>query len=175
MPGSCSSLCRIRARRPLCSWPELQPEDTHGEYGAFLRITSDMIWNGADRASVLVSVAGAGGQVLMAIRPMAPWRPLEPDLIAQENPTPFEIGAMGGRPMVSYEGQFRSGVDRLAGLPKGHFGDSLFPVGAVDDTGNALGYGSGIHSALAREGLPLVLLCARPWRVLPVPPCLRQA
>merc|ERR1719343_1717442 len=81
-------------------------------------------------------------------RPLLDWLPLRPDVLPEEKPAPFKIGAME-LPMVTYEGRYKAGVGRLAGLLRGHFGEDLFPVVAVGETGDALGYGSDIHAALA--------------------------
>ncbi|CAK0896061.1 unnamed protein product [Prorocentrum cordatum] len=82
---------------------------------------------------------------------LKPWRPLKPDVVAEEKPAPFKIGALE-LPMVTFEGQYAAGVDRLASLLEGHFGTSMFPVVAVGETVDALGYGSDVLSALEHRG-----------------------
>ncbi|CAK0794541.1 unnamed protein product, partial [Prorocentrum cordatum] len=82
---------------------------------------------------------------------LAPWRPLKPAAAADEKPAPFKIGALE-LPMVTFEGRYAAGVDRLASLLVGHFGVSMFPVVAVGETVDALGYGSDVQSALERHG-----------------------
>uniref|UniRef100_A0A7S2NT14 3-dehydroquinate synthase N-terminal domain-containing protein n=1 Tax=Zooxanthella nutricula TaxID=1333877 RepID=A0A7S2NT14_9DINO len=215
--ASLAASARGSGKRACCyAWPALAPSDLAGEYEAFFSITSEMILNGADRASLLVFVAAEGGREEMAVaailgmlpfrgvqvafvtdsaeycdplgrlpsasglfeycaeqpermgrcplaaifgplegrtfsRPLAAWRPLKPAPVPEEKPAPFKIGAME-LPMVTYEGEYRAGVERLAGLLRGHFGEALFPVVAVGETGDALGYGSDIHAALGRGG-----------------------
>mmetsp|Transcript_70287 Transcript_70287/g.186515 ORF Transcript_70287/g.186515 Transcript_70287/m.186515 type:complete len:919 (-) Transcript_70287:87-2843(-) len=82
---------------------------------------------------------------------LAPWRPLKPVVVAEEKPAPFKIGALE-LPMVTFEGQYAAGVDRLASLLANHFGTSMFPVVAVGETVDALGYGSDVLSALEQCG-----------------------
>lgn len=83
---------------------------------------------------------------------LALWRPLKPAvLVAEEKPNPFKIGALE-LPMVTFEGQYAAGVDRLASLLAAHFGTSMFPVVAVGETVDALGYGSDVLSALENRG-----------------------
>jgi len=208
----------IGKRACLYAWPALERDDIDGEYRALFGVASEMILNGADRASLLVFVAaGAGCHESMAIaailgmlpfrgvqvafvtpedayvdplaslrtpsglfeynaqqpermgrkplaaifgplpdrvfsRPMSAWRPLRPaPFLAEERPAPFKIGGME-LPMVTFEGRYHAGVERLSELLCGHFGESLFPVVAVGDTGDALGYGSDIHASLAARG-----------------------
>jgi len=85
-------------------------------------------------------------------RSLAAWRPLKPGPLAEEKPAPFKIGALE-LPMVTYEGAYESGVARLATLLREHFGPSCFPVVAVGETGDALGYGWDIHRALDADGV----------------------
>ncbi|CAK0904150.1 unnamed protein product [Prorocentrum cordatum] len=82
---------------------------------------------------------------------LAPWCPLKPAVAAEEKPAPFKIGALE-LPMVTFEGQYAAGVDRLASLLENHFGASMFPVVAVGETVDALGYGSDVLSALEQRG-----------------------
>lgn len=201
----------------LYAWPALERDDVDGEYEAFFGITSEMILHGADRASLLVFVAGTGGSECMAIAailgmlpfrgvqvalltreavyvdplarmqtpsglfeysaqqpermgrrplaaifgplpnhvfsgPLGPWRPLEPaPLVPEEKPAPFKIGGLE-LPMVTFEGRYEAGVERLTSLLSGHFGASHFPVVSVGETGDALGYGADLHASLASRG-----------------------
>eukprot|EP00418_Pyrodinium_bahamense_P098783 CAMPEP_0179034792 /NCGR_PEP_ID=MMETSP0796-20121207/12787_1 /TAXON_ID=73915 /ORGANISM="Pyrodinium bahamense, Strain pbaha01" /LENGTH=582 /DNA_ID=CAMNT_0020731063 /DNA_START=84 /DNA_END=1828 /DNA_ORIENTATION=- len=86
-------------------------------------------------------------------RALAPWRPLKPPPHAEEKPAPFKIGALE-LPMVTYEGRYAAGIARLASLLARHFGASLFPVVAVGETVDELGYGSDLLSALESRGCP---------------------
>ena len=74
-------------------------------------------------------------------RPLAAWRPLRPDGHASETPAPFKIGALE-LPMVTFEGDYAVGVERLAALLTAHYGERLFVVVSVGETGDALGYGA---------------------------------
>jgi 3-dehydroquinate synthetase len=82
---------------------------------------------------------------------LARWRPLKPAVVAEEKPAPFKIGALE-LPMVTFEGRYAAGVDRLASLLETHFGTSMFPVVAVGETVDALGYGSDVFSELEHRG-----------------------
>eukprot|EP00746_Dinoflagellata_sp_MGD_P156731 gnl/MRDRNA2_/MRDRNA2_85951_c0_seq2.p1 gnl/MRDRNA2_/MRDRNA2_85951_c0~~gnl/MRDRNA2_/MRDRNA2_85951_c0_seq2.p1 ORF type:complete len:929 (+),score=198.54 gnl/MRDRNA2_/MRDRNA2_85951_c0_seq2:92-2878(+) len=86
-------------------------------------------------------------------QPLRQWEPVQMQQGPQEKPAPFKIGGLE-LPMVTFEGAFEAGVERLANLLIAHFGSSLFPVVAVGETGDAIGYGSDILSALAASGCP---------------------
>mmetsp|Transcript_26011 Transcript_26011/g.47531 ORF Transcript_26011/g.47531 Transcript_26011/m.47531 type:complete len:801 (+) Transcript_26011:67-2469(+) len=85
-------------------------------------------------------------------QPLGEWAPLRVQpLQGLEKPAPFKIGALD-LPMVTYEGKYADGLDRLASVLVGHFGESIFPVVACGETVDALGYGSDILAALERQG-----------------------
>eukprot|EP00931_Biecheleriopsis_adriatica_P010341 TRINITY_DN11141_c0_g1_i1.p1 TRINITY_DN11141_c0_g1~~TRINITY_DN11141_c0_g1_i1.p1 ORF type:complete len:902 (+),score=247.18 TRINITY_DN11141_c0_g1_i1:283-2706(+) len=200
------------------AWPALAEHDVAGEYEGFFRITSDMILQGADRASLMAFVAGEdsestdmaaaailsmlpfrgvqaafvtsateyrnplerlstasglfeyradqpermGRKPLAAVfgplpsmtfkQSLAEWAPLRVKATAQEKPAPFKIGGLD-LPMVTFEGPYQSGVARLVELLEEHYGQKeLYPVVAVGETGDALGYGWDIHQALMARG-----------------------
>jgi len=87
--------------------------------------------------------------------PLREWVPLRPAqlMAGLEQPAPFKIGALE-LPMITYEGRYADGVERLASLLASHYGDSLFPIVACGETVDALGYGSDVLAALERRGAP---------------------
>eukprot|EP00913_Durusdinium_trenchii_P000346 g317.t1 len=56
--------------------------------------------------------------------------------------------------MVTYEGDYNAGIERLATLLVDHYGAELFPVVSVGETGDALGYGDDLLEALAAKDSP---------------------
>lgn len=81
------------------------------------------------------------------------WKPLRPDSHAEEKPAPFKIGALD-LPMVTFEGDYSAGIERLATLLVNHYGSDLFPVVSVGETGDSLGYGDDLLEALASKDCP---------------------
>ena len=55
------------------------------------------------------------------------WSPLRPEKHPEEQPAPFKIGGLD-LPMVTFEGAYDKGVDRLASLLVGHYGSEIYPV-----------------------------------------------
>lgn len=86
-------------------------------------------------------------------KPLDEWKALRPDAHPEEKPAPFKIGALD-LPMVTYEGEYSAGVERLATLLVDHYGSDLFPVVSVGETGDALGYGDDLLEALASKDCP---------------------
>jgi len=85
-------------------------------------------------------------------KPLATWAPLRPACLPEEKPAPFKIGGLD-LPMVTFEGSYDAGVARLADLLIDHYGqEKLFPVTAVGETGDALGYGWDVHNMLKSRG-----------------------
>eukprot|EP00441_Pelagodinium_beii_P007495 CAMPEP_0197703798 /NCGR_PEP_ID=MMETSP1338-20131121/125614_1 /TAXON_ID=43686 ORGANISM="Pelagodinium beii, Strain RCC1491" /NCGR_SAMPLE_ID=MMETSP1338 /ASSEMBLY_ACC=CAM_ASM_000754 /LENGTH=845 /DNA_ID=CAMNT_0043287697 /DNA_START=105 /DNA_END=2643 /DNA_ORIENTATION=+ len=85
-------------------------------------------------------------------KPLETWAPLRPKVLPAEKPAPFKIGGLD-LPMVTFEGPYDAGVARLTDLLIGHYGEKeLFPVTAVGETGDALGYGLDIHNMLKGRG-----------------------
>jgi 3-dehydroquinate synthetase len=84
---------------------------------------------------------------------MDTWSPLKPSPLPEEKPAPFKIGALE-LPMVTFEGQYSAGVERLASLLTAHFGEDFFPVVAAGQTVAALGYAKDISVALEKSNVP---------------------
>ena len=59
--------------------------------------------------------------------PLSMWSPLRPEKHPEEQPAPFKIGGLD-LPMVTFEGAYDKGVDRLASLLVGHYGSEIYPV-----------------------------------------------
>ena len=79
------------------SWPELRAEDIDGEYSALFAIASDMILKGADRACLLVYVAGAGGDAEMAVAAilgMLPFRGVQVAFVTSEAELQDPLGVL---------------------------------------------------------------------------------
>mmetsp|Transcript_65557 Transcript_65557/g.156724 ORF Transcript_65557/g.156724 Transcript_65557/m.156724 type:complete len:941 (+) Transcript_65557:55-2877(+) len=86
-------------------------------------------------------------------KPLSEWKPLRPDVHPEEKPAPFKIGGLD-LPMVTYEGAYSDGVERLADLLVRHYGSDIYPVVSVGETGDALGYGDDLLGALASRDCP---------------------
>jgi 3-dehydroquinate synthetase len=84
---------------------------------------------------------------------MDSWSPLKPAPLPEEKPAPFKIGALE-LPMVTFEGKYAAGVDRLASLLIAHFGQDFFPVVAAGQTVHGLGYAKDISAALEKSNVP---------------------
>ncbi|CAK9093019.1 unnamed protein product, partial [Durusdinium trenchii] len=63
-----------------------------------------------------------------------------PEAHPEEKPAPFKIGALN-LPMVTYEGDYNAGIERLATLLVDHYGAELFPVVSVG-LGPTFGFGA---------------------------------
>ncbi|CAE8584323.1 unnamed protein product [Polarella glacialis] len=90
------------------------------------------------------------------------WQPIRPCEIweaangleaasEQEKLIPFKIGGLD-LPMLTFEGGYAAGIARLAELLLERYGcDNCFPVLAVGETVDALGYGWDIYNAMAAQ------------------------
>eukprot|EP00929_Paragymnodinium_shiwhaense_P060220 TRINITY_DN3009_c0_g1_i1.p1 TRINITY_DN3009_c0_g1~~TRINITY_DN3009_c0_g1_i1.p1 ORF type:complete len:826 (+),score=179.31 TRINITY_DN3009_c0_g1_i1:96-2573(+) len=82
------------------------------------------------------------------------WCPLRPLCTAEEKPAPFKIGGLD-LPMVTFEGAYAGGISRLTRLLVEFFADDcncVYPIVAVGETGDQLGYGWDLHAALGKLG-----------------------
>lgn len=211
-----NSAAKIGKPCVLHDWPML-PADAKAEFDALYALGSDLILQGANRATLLVFVgAGTPGEMALAVilamlpfrgiqlayvtpaedyadpleplsspsgvfeyhaaqpermgraslaavfgplgdrtfkKPLAEWKPLRPEAHPEEKPAPFKIGALD-LPMVTHEGEYSAGIERLATLLVDHYGSELFPVVSVGETGDALGYGDDLLEALASKDCP---------------------
>lgn len=198
-------------------WPSIPTDDAKAEYDALYNVGSDLILQGANRATLLVFVGtGEPGEMALAVilamlpfrgiqlayvtpaedyenplqtlrspsgvfeytatqpermgrvslaaifgplaprtfkEPLSTWAPLRPERHPEEQPAPFKIGGLD-LPMVTFEGDYYKGVDRLAALLVGHYGSEIYPVVSVGETGDALGYGDDLLGALAELDCP---------------------
>ncbi|CAE7037459.1 rbmA [Symbiodinium natans] len=198
-------------------WPTIPTHDAKAEYDALYDVGSDLILQGANRATLLVFIgAGEPGEMALAVilamlpfrgvqlayvtpaqdyenplqtlkspsgvfeytatqpermgrvslaaifgplaprtfkEPLTTWSPLRPESHPQEQPAPFKIGGLD-LPMVTFEGDYAQGVERLASLMVGHYGSDIYPVVSVGETGDALGYGDDLLGALAELDCP---------------------
>ena len=85
--------------------------------------------------------------------PLTTWSPLRPEVHPEEQPAPFKIGGLD-LPMVTFEGAYSDGVERLANLLVSHYGQDVYPVVSVGETGDALGYGDDLLGAIAAHDCP---------------------
>lgn len=83
-------------------------------------------------------------------QPLAPWEPVHVTASESERLIPFKIGGLK-LPMVAHEGRYEDGITRLVQVLEAFCRPNTFPVVAVGQTCDALGYGADIFAALTRD------------------------